>query len=130
MKRSIYGHANGLGRDISRTDVTFTTNGIDARVGWQVHPHNSAWSVDADAYFVRRQKRVATRFTRGREDATPGYALLDVGADWQFAPQHTLRLALKNLSDKRYHEHLAQGISGNELLAAGRSVQLSWQGSF
>lgn len=98
-------------------------------LGW-AHRINSTWSVDADAYFVRRQTRVATRFTRGREDATPGYALLDVGADWQFAPQHTLRLAVKNLTDRRYHEHLAQGISGNELLATGRSVQLSWQGSF
>ena len=25
MKRSIYGHANGLGRDLALTDVTFAT---------------------------------------------------------------------------------------------------------
>ena len=32
--------------------------------------------------------------------------------------------------DKAYHEHLAEGVSGQEILAPGRSLQLTWKGSF
>ena len=98
-------------------------------LGWR-HRLDAAWSVDADLHLARRQDRVASRFTRGREDATPGHGVIDVGGNWQFAPRQTLRLAVRNLADKRYHDHLAEGSSGSELPAPGRSVVLSWQGSF
>ena len=91
---------------------------------------NGQWMLDADWTLVKRQKRVATRFTRGGEDPTPGYALVDVGATWQFAPQQSVRLAVRNVGDKRYHDHLAEGLTGRELLAPGRSLLVSWQGSF
>ena len=91
---------------------------------------NGQWMLDADWTLVKRQKRVATRFTRGGEDPTPGYALVDVGATWQFAPQQSVRLAVRNVGDKRYHDHLAEGLTGRELLAPGRSLLVTWQGSF
>ena len=91
---------------------------------------NGQWMLDADWTLVKRQKRVATRFTRGGEDPTAGYALVDVGATWQFAPQQSVRLAVRNVGDKRYHDHLAEGLTGRELLAPGRSLLVSWQGSF
>lgn len=89
-----------------------------------------AWSVDADAYFVRRQGRVATRFTGGREDATPGYAVFDLGASWAVAPRQSVRFALRNVGNRRYHDHLSEGLTGSELQAPGRSLMVSWQGEF
>ncbi len=89
-----------------------------------------AWTLDAMLRLVRRQDRVATVFSRGTEDATPGFATLDVGATWRYAKGQSIRVALRNLADKAYHEHLTEGVSGNEIEAPGRSLQLVWQGKF
>ena len=98
-------------------------------LGWQGQV-TSAWSLDASARLVRRQSRVATLFSRGTEDATAGYGVLDVGATWRYAKDQHLRVAVKNLTDKRYHDHLAEGLPGREPLAPGRSLALTWQGRF
>ncbi|MDO4904919.1 MAG: TonB-dependent receptor [Lautropia sp.] len=98
-------------------------------LGWQKRLHPRL-SIDADWYLVRKQNRVATVFTRGTENATGGYGLVDIGAIWDFMPGRSLRLAIRNLGDKRYHEHLTEGISGREPAAPGRSLQIAWQGSF
>jgi hemoglobin/transferrin/lactoferrin receptor protein len=98
-------------------------------LGWQGQV-TSAWSLDASARLVRRQDRVATLFSRGTEDATAGYGVLDVGATWRYAKDQHLRVAVKNLTDKRYHDHLAEGLPGREPLAPGRSLALAWQGRF
>lgn len=79
---------------------------------------------------VDRQDRVATRFTNGAENKTAGFVTADLGATWQFVRNQSLRLAIKNIADKAYHEHLTDGLSGDEIQAPGRSVQLSWRGSF
>ena len=42
----------------------------------------------------------------------------------------SLRLAIKNLGDKRYHEHLAEGLPGLEPYAPGRSLRIGWEGQF
>ena len=89
-----------------------------------------AWSADAGVRLVRRQSRVATRFARGTEDATAGYGVVDIGATWRFAPQQSLRFAIRNVGDKRYHEHLAEGLPGMEVKAPGRSFGVSWEGKF
>lgn len=88
------------------------------------------WSADAAVRLVRRQDRVATRFSLGSENATPGYATADIGLAWRPRRTQTLRVALRNLADKTYHEHLSEGISGQEIAAPGRSLSISWQGSF
>lgn len=41
------------------------------------------------------------------------------------AKRQTLRLALRNLADKSYHEHLSEGASGTEIEAPGRSLQVT-----
>ena len=79
---------------------------------------------------VDRQDRVATVFTKGSENPTAGFVTADMGASWQLDPRNTVRLAVRNLADRRYHEHLTEGISGQEILSPGRSVQLSWRGRF
>lgn len=99
------------------------------RLGWEGRIL-ADWSVDATALLVRPQKRVAARFTRGQEDASAGYGVVDVGATWRYARGQSLRLAIKNLGDKRYHEHLAEGLPGMEPIAPGRSLRIGWEGKF
>jgi hemoglobin/transferrin/lactoferrin receptor protein len=87
-------------------------------------------ALDTRLRLVRRQDRVATRFARGTENPTHGFATADIGLGWQISPTHRLRVALRNLADRAYHEHLADGVSGQEIQAPGRSLSLSWQGRF
>lgn len=78
---------------------------------------------------VRAQERVARQFSRGTENPTAGFATADAGLSWQRGP-HRLRLLLRNLADREYHEHLTEGLSGAEPPAPGRSLQLSWLARF
>ena len=62
----------------------------------------------------------AVKFTRGGEDRTAGFVTADASLGWGFGKIGVLQTAnldarLSNLFDKAYHEHLADGISGNEL---------------
>lgn len=84
---------------------------------------------------VSKQTRVATRFTNGGEDATAGFVTADARLGWRFGPFGALdgagiEVALNNLFDKRYHEHLVQGLSGQELKAPGRGIAVSFNGRF
>ena len=99
------------------------------RLGWEgrITPQ---LTLDASALLVKRKNRVATLFARGTEDATAGYGMIDLGATWHLNKDHSLRLAVKNLADKHYHEHLAEGSPGIETPAPGRSIALSWHGQF
>lgn len=98
-------------------------------LGWALAP-STGLGYDATGRFVRQQNRVATRFARGLENATPGYATLDIGATWRYSKTQNLRIALKNVFDHAYHDHLTEGLSGQEIQAAGRNLQLTWKGSF
>ena len=97
-------------------------------LGWEGRVA-AGWTADARLRLVRKQDRVATVFARGTEDETPGFATADFGVTWQGRAQR-VRVALKNAFDKPYHEHLAEGVSGNEIDAPGRSLVLAWQGQF
>ena len=84
---------------------------------------------------VAEQDRVATRFSNGTEDATAGFVTADAELGWRFGAlaafdATTLAVGLHNLADKRYHEHLTEGVSGQELAAPGRGITLSLSGSF
>ena len=98
-------------------------------LGWQGR-WSTGWSTDARLRLVRGQDRVASAFSLRSENATPGFATLDIGAAWQFSKDQRLRLAMTNLADKGYHEHLTEGLSGQEIQAAGRGLQVTWQGKF
>jgi hemoglobin/transferrin/lactoferrin receptor protein len=97
-------------------------------LGWEGRVADG-WTADVTGRFVARQDRVATLFARGTENATPGYATADLGATYRVNRQ-TMRLALTNVSDRRYHEHLTEGVSGQEIRRPGRSLVVSWQGKF
>lgn len=88
------------------------------------------WTMDVTGRFARRQDRVATVFSRGSENATGGFATADVGVIWQMSKRHRLRVAVRNIFDRDYHEHLTEGISGQEIAMPGRSLLLSWKGDF
>jgi hemoglobin/transferrin/lactoferrin receptor protein len=98
-------------------------------LGWEGNVAAN-WTMDVTSRFVRRQDRVATVFSRGSENPTPGFATIDAGATWHFAKSQSLRIAVKNLFDRKYHEHLTEGVSGQEIPMPGRSLVLSWSGRF
>jgi hemoglobin/transferrin/lactoferrin receptor protein len=101
----------------------------ELNLGWEgnVAP---GWTMDVTGRFVDRQDRVATAFSRGSENATPGFTTADIGATWSMSKQHRFRIVVKNLFDRAYHEHLTEGVSGQELQMPGRSLVLSWKGDF
>ncbi|MCS4505413.1 TonB-dependent receptor [Arhodomonas aquaeolei] len=99
------------------------------------HAPPRAWRWSAQARLVAEQDRVATKLTNGTEDPTAGFVTMDASAGYRFRPagglgDSTVRLAVTNLLDKDYHEHLTDGVSGYEPPAPGRSVHLSWHTRF
>lgn len=122
-----YSRLRGDNNDLN--EPLFQMPADELSLGWEgrVAP---AWTADATLRLVAGQDRVATAFARGTEDASAGFATLDLGATWRYAAQQSLRFAIRNVTDKAYHEHLAEGVSGQEIQAVGRSLQLTWQGKF
>lgn len=100
----------------------------ELHMGWQGRL-DAQWTMDAQWRLVRGQDRVASVFSRGSENDTAGFATVDLGATWHQGA-HSLRLAVKNLADKAYHEHLTEGASGQEMRAPGRSLYLAYSGKF
>lgn len=122
-----YSRVRGENNDLG--EALFQMPADELSLGW-AGSVALGWTADATLRLVSRQDRVATAFARGTENATPGFATADIGATWSYAKAQSLRVALKNLADKAYHEHLAEGVSGQEIKAPGRSLVLTWQGKF
>ncbi|OGB30288.1 MAG: hemin receptor [Burkholderiales bacterium RIFCSPLOWO2_12_FULL_61_40] len=122
------GYSRVLGENKDLNEPLFQVPADELSLGWEgaIAP---GWTLDTTVRLVRQQDRVATAFARGSENATAGFATADLGATYRWNKQ-SLRIALKNLADKAYHEHLAEGVSGQEIKAPGRSLMLSWQGAF
>ncbi|QDX80013.1 hemin receptor [Denitratisoma sp. DHT3] len=122
-----YSRIRGVNNDLA--EPLFQMPADEVRLGWlgDVLPGVRA---DFTLRLVDRQDRTATRFTNGTENATAGFATADLGVTWGFTKNQSLRLAVKNLADKSYHEHQTEGLSGWEIKAPGRSFQISWRGSF
>lgn len=98
-------------------------------------PAEAGFHWRAQVRMVARQDRVARVFSAGTENETPGFATADAEFGWRFGAlgglsSAELRVRLLNLFDKRYHEHLTEGISGRELPAPGRGVMVSLRGEF
>lgn len=121
-----YSRVRGENEDLN--EALFQMPADEISLGWEGRIA-TGWSGDATLRLVKRQDRVATVFSRGTENATAGFATADLGATYRWQKQ-SLRIALKNLADKAYHEHLAEGVSGQEIQAPGRSLMVSWQGAF
>jgi len=84
---------------------------------------------------VAKQDRVSERFSAGTENPTPGFATLDAVLGWRFGQVGVLSdarvdLRLTNLLDKGYHEHLTEGVSGQEIQAPGRGAALGLNARF
>ena len=117
------------GENDDMNEPLFQMPADEVSLGWigQIMPGVKG---DFTLRLVDEQKRVATRFTNGTENRTAGFVTADLGATWQFAKNQSLRLAVRNIADKTYHEHLSEGLSGSEIKAPGRNVQIAWRGSF
>lgn len=92
-----------------------------------------AWHTGLRA--VAKQDRVAKHFSNGSEDKTAGFITADAQVGYGFGSMAGLKssrvdLQLTNLTNKKYHEHLTDGISGQELKASGRGVILALSGAF
>ena len=124
---AVYSRVRGTNRDLG--EPLFQVPADTLTLGWEgrITP---AWTLDAQARIVARQRRVATQFSRGTEDETPGYTIFDVGATWSIRRDQSLRFAVRNLGDRHYHEHLAEGLPGAEIKAPGRSLTVSWNARF
>jgi hemoglobin/transferrin/lactoferrin receptor protein len=84
---------------------------------------------------VAEQNRVATRFSNGTEDETAGFVTADASFGWGFGKVGLLQTTnldakFNNLLNKAYHEHLTDGVSGDELDAPSRGITLALSGSF
>ena len=97
------------GTNDAQGEPLFQMPADELSLGWE-GAVAQAWTADATLRLVKRQDRVATVFSRGSENATPGFGTIDMGATWRYAKAQSLRVALKNLADKAYHEHLAEGV--------------------
>ncbi len=126
-----YSRLRGENNDLA--EPLFQMPADELSLGWEGSVASilgAGWTADATLRLVRKQDRVAAVFARGTENATAGFGTLDLGATWNYAKDQSLRAALKNVGDKGYHEHLAEGVSGQEIRAPGRSLQVVWRGRF
>jgi hemoglobin/transferrin/lactoferrin receptor protein len=120
------------GRNEDLDEPLFQMPADELSLGWEGELGGllgGALNAEATLRAVRRQDRVASGFSRGGEDPTAGFATGDLALTWERGP-HRLRLALRNLADRDYHEHLTEGLAGAEPPAPGRSLQLNWISSF
>lgn len=122
-----YSRLRGENKDLN--EPLFQMPADEVSLGWE-GAVMSGWTADATWRLVRRQDRVASTFSRGTENETAGYGTLDFGATRKIGKTQSLRVAVKNLTDKGYHEHLTEGVSGQEIQAPGRSLQVLWRGNF
>jgi len=84
---------------------------------------------------VAKQDRIAKKFSNNSEDKTSGFVTADARVGYGFGALAGLKsshvdLQLSNLTNEKYHEHLTDGLSGQELKAAGRGVTLAFSGAF
>ncbi|WP_430461137.1 TonB-dependent receptor [Thalassolituus sp. LLYu03] len=119
----VRGHNNDLHEPL------FQMPADELTLGW-TGQFTETLQLDAQWRLVKSQTLTATEFSRGLEDKTPSFNTLEAGLNWKPARDHKVRLAVSNLTNRTYHEHLAEGLSGAELNAPGRSVALNWQGAF
>jgi len=121
-----YSRIRGDNRDLR--EPLFQMPADELSLGWEgrIAPQ---WQADATLRLVRKQDRVATVFSRGTENSSSGFTTADIGATWR-QRAHTVRLAVHNIADRKYHEHLTEGVSGQEIKAPGRSLFVSYNGSF
>ncbi len=90
-------------------------------------PVNAHWRIESQLRFAAAQRRLSARDVRDARidpSGTGGFTVLDFFLAWSAGSQHSVRLGLENVFDKRYREH-ASGVD-----ALGRNFSLSWHTLF
>ncbi len=90
----------------------------------------SPWSAWSRLRAVARQDRIAVKFSNGTENTSAGFATVDLGGAYQISKHAAIRFAANNLLNRGYHEHLGEGVSGQEIRMPARNITLSLKGSF
>jgi iron complex outermembrane receptor protein len=101
---------------------------LTGKVGLRITPRSEFW-VDFDLTTVDRQDRVAVaRF----EQATPGYAHLDLLVGYEPSSTWRLSLGVDNVADKRYVNHLnsLNPFTGERIAERGLNVHAAIEYSF
>lgn len=107
---------------------------------YQMPPHELAlglawrpqapWSAWSRLRAAARQERIAAKFSNATENPSAGFATFDLGGAYQISKNTVVRLAVNNLLDRGYHEHLSEGVSGQEIPMPGRNITLNLKGNF
>lgn len=93
---------------------------------------NDTWGAELAGRFAGRNDRLPPPPAGGGEYfETPGYAVLDLLAHWEFAPGAKLNAGIFNLADRRYFDLGGMGLVSRDsdtldrYTAAGRNLSLS-----
>jgi hemoglobin/transferrin/lactoferrin receptor protein len=123
-----------LGSNKDLSEPLYQVPPAESSLGVRRRP-SRGWTYDARLRAVAGQERVATAFTRGGESPTAGFITADLGVGYRLEQAWPLRgsevrLGVGNLFNTTYHEHLTEGVSGQELPAPGRRFTLVWKTAF
>lgn len=122
------------GKNKQDNEPLYQTPASELRLGLG-QPADLGFSWHTGLRAVAKQTRIAKKFSNGTEDKTSGFVTADINLGYGFGSVAGLKasrldLQLSNLANKKYHEHLTDGLSGYELKAPGRGVTLAFSGSF
>ena len=133
-------HRIAAGDYYARAALTLQRGDGDGEPLYQMPPHElalglawrpqSPWSAWSRLRAVSSQERIAAKFSNGTENATAGFATLDLGGAVKIGKNLMVRVAANNLLDRSYHEHLTEGVSGQEIQMPGRNLTLNLKGTF
>lgn len=122
------------GKNRQDNEPLYQTPASELRLGIG-QPSAQGFSWHGGVRAVAAQNRIAKKFSNGSEDKTSDFVTADINLGYGFGAVAGLKasrvdLQLSNLTNKKYHEHLTDGLSGYELKAPGRGATLAVSGSF
>ena len=100
------------------------------RVAANYQVPNSPWSVGGNVSASSRAYKNGGSGANAWTIRQGALVLLGVNARYKLTPKTQLNMAVTNLTDRKYHEHLAEGLAGREVPAPGRSLVVSYQLQF
>jgi len=95
---------------------------LDSRIGLRYE--RSQYGAALGMRRVGEQTRIASQTTL--EDSTPAFATYDIYAHWRFIEKTNLTIAVENVADRFYHEHLSIA----NLPSPGRNVRMALHREF
>jgi hemoglobin/transferrin/lactoferrin receptor protein len=117
------------GKNIYDDEPLYQVPPAEVTLGMGYYP-KLKWNADLHWRLVDTQDRIAERFSNGTENRTPGFGTVNLRVGYRFSERYEAHLSAANLFDKEYHEHLTEGISGQEISAPGFGVSFGVSAAF